>query len=506
MKVLIGGEWVDGYLDEALFGTRVRIEVMTWRRHQRLDDVYWPRSASVRNVASYVRKVGPREVVRKIRSRLAERARNDRYFVSGCGRVMESGPDASLSEGTMVEFLAPCHAAGMERVVLDERLVRAATVADQPGVTVLDAAALDAGDVRGWRPESGSDLDAGAVERLLADARGGTSKRHDLVRRGDVVTEFRQIAAPEQDAEVLPTASMFGLGNYAKTIIMPSVEPLVRMEAIHEIDPLQIGNEPAAGPRWDTLPSFREDERPDLVFIASFHHSHTDLALEAARRGAKVLIEKPAATTRSQIDLLDELLTTSDAVVHLGFHRRWLPFNDWIHEDLGTKIGDPIDYYCLVYEEPVPTLHWYGWPNSRTRLTSNGCHWIDHFLFLNGYPEIVEKSVVVAANGTLTVMMEADNGAVFSMTLTDIGSARLGVRDHVECRHGSGTVTFSGSGTYESESATKVLRRKRLPALVGHRIMYERIVTDMLAGQPGETTTTALAAARLCLELEESIS
>lgn len=49
---------------------------------------------------------------------------------------------------------------------------------------------------------------------------------------------------------------MFGLGNYAKTQIIPNVGDRVKIEAVHEIDPTQLG-------RLDELP-WRVSTAPHL--------------------------------------------------------------------------------------------------------------------------------------------------------------------------------------------------------------------------------------------------
>ena len=81
---------------------------------------------------------------------------------------------------------------------------------------------------------------------------------------------------------------------------------------------------------------------------------------------------------------------------------------------------------------PLPKLHWYSWPNSGSRLLSNGCHWIDYFLFLNAFSPVTNYSLKVAKNGDSNVFVELENKAVFTMVLTDLGSSRLGVREHIK--------------------------------------------------------------------------
>lgn len=511
MKLFINGVWQTNYLDEALRPNHVRIKVHTWSRHQTLDSVYIVRKASVSSLIGYIAKVGAKEVVRKIRSRYAERNRNVRWFCSGRGEVVEAGQGAKFQVGQAVFFLAPAHVGGMERVVLSEQLVRSAdTEATNHGCKVLDAEPLlDIDKVAGWNIDSGRLLQSAEVDRLLSLAVQSWDKavvvNVDTSEPSPVAERHKRVVQPQEVEAGKPSAIIFGLGNYAKTIIIPSVESQLRIETIYELDPLQIGAKASDAITWDTSPVFRDDDRADVVFVAGYHHTHVALAVEALKRGATVLIEKPAATTMEQVQCLRKAMDSSKKPVNIGFHRRYLPFNALLKEDLQVKNGEAVDYYCIVFEEPLPQLHWYGWPNSKTRLTSNGCHWIDHFLFINGFPKIVSQSVISSKRGTLIVGLEAENGAVFSMTLTDEGSARIGVQDHVECRANGRTVTMTNSSVYVAEDQQKVTRKLRVPSLTAHRTMYATLVKNMLANRFDDSSHTALQAAIVCLELEADL-
>jgi predicted dehydrogenase len=511
MNVFLDNSWHDNYLDEALRSGHVRIKVQQWSRHQTLDNVYVVRKAGIHSLLGYVAKVGLVEVMRKIRSRYAERTRNVRWFCSGEGEILEVGAGSSWQVGDRVVFLAPSHTGGMERVVLAEGLIRSAEKVQSHGKHgVLDAQPLpDIERVAGWTYDSGRVLELAQVERLLGEAAQSwqnATEIHPMNAEASPVLERRKrLVKPEDATDKRPTAMIVGLGNYAKTIILPSVQSQLRVETIFELDPLQMGASPPDAMTWDTSPVLREGDKADVVFIAGYHHTHTPLALEAIRRGAAVLIEKPAATTMEQVVALRKAMEESKRPVNIGFHRRFLPFNDYLKTDLAVSAGQPIDYACIVFEEPLPELHWYGWPNSKTRLTSNGCHWIDHFLFINGFPKITSQSVKAAKQGTLVVMLEAENGAFFSMTLLDVGSARLGVQDHVECRTKGRTVTITNALSYIAEDNQKIIRKARIPGLLAHRRMYSALVKNMLVNQFDDNSHSALQAAEICLQLEATL-
>jgi len=125
MFVLTGGHWTDGYLDEHRDPGTCRVQVSAWLRLRRIDDLYFVPGRDWRRVSNYVREIGTRQVWRKIRSRLAERGRNEKVLAVGAGRIVEPGAGQTLAAGTPVLFVAPCHPVAIERMVLPPGLVRA---------------------------------------------------------------------------------------------------------------------------------------------------------------------------------------------------------------------------------------------------------------------------------------------------------------------------------------------------------------------------------------------
>src|SRR5690606_34754158 len=252
----------------------------------------------------------------------------------------------------------------------------------------------------------------------------------------------RTESAPAEGAEdPRPAALLLGYGQHARTVVLPAVRRYLRVARIHEIDPV-----PSGGARlpvaWSTTPHLGREPDPSryrAAFIATYHHTHAPLAAEALARGLYAVVEQPLATDHRQLDRRLERLDRSGPRLYAAFQRRYHPFNDLALRDLGAAPGDPISYHCIVYEHPLPSRHWYAWPNTRSRILSNGCHWIDHFLHLNGYADPVRAQVHCSSAGVANCSVELRNGAYFTMVLADNGSGRRGVRDYVELRAGTRT-------------------------------------------------------------------
>jgi len=442
---LLDGRWRDGFLDPArcLGSSRIAVEVFV--NIAAVDDLYFAHSPDWRLLWNYTRTVGITATVRKTMSRHQERLRNQTFVSVGIGTVVEADPTAAVPEGTRVAFVAPRHPRCVERVVLADVLLRPVTqdwALSPTGMVHLglpdDVERASAERLAGWSPWSEKPLGAeevrealDTVEPLCRTALSAPGRRRFAT--GSPVAEVRSGAATNR-GQGRPSAVLFGYGNYAKTAVLPGVREHLEVTRIHEIDPVQIGRLSRRPDwAWDTSGQARPGTRHDVWLIAGYHHTHAPLALAALEAGAVAVVEKPLATT---IEDAASLVAALDGGGRLFgcFQRRYSPFNQWARTDLGVEAGQPISAFSIVYEVPLPARHWYRWPSSRSRLTTNGCHWIDHFLYLNDFAPVRHRQVFAAGDDDVIVAVELVNGAVFSMTLTSRGSPRTGLENHVELR------------------------------------------------------------------------
>ncbi len=513
MHILINDDWENGFLDYAIGDDQCRIKVCLWEVLAPISDAYFSPSRNWRIVANYVREIGFRQVIRKIWSRLGETKRNQKFLSCGAGVVVDSR-SAQYRPGDAVVFIAPFHPKCVERIVLPKELLAAtdssAFVEDKIYFKQrTDDVENELGVLAGWAPEAGISLAGFQIQRALlivAERVAATDWHLHLqltLRPSTPVTERVDTNRP---SEIGLKAVLFGYGHYAKTNIIPNLQGSIRLAGIHEIDPCQIGKATNSRDYYvDSCPRIRDVEDFDICLIASHHHTHASLSADALRRGACVVSEKPIATTTEDLDRLLDALSNSTGKYFCGFHKRYSPLNDYAQRDL-CRGKEPISYYCIVHEAKLPALHWYRWPNSRSRLVSNGCHWIDHFLFLNDFSDVVASNVWQSTTGDCTVALQLANGASFSMVLTDLGSSRLGVEDHVELRANDVTVRIRNNSEYVAENSQKILRRLSVNRASSYLRMYREIFRRIQEGTVGDTLRMVDVSGRIVLELEEALA
>ncbi len=435
--------------------------------------------------------------------------------------MIESPVGGKYVPGQEVLFVAPCHPACVERLVLPEMLLGACVepeVIDSPDhVRYFSLGSVETASgrwwrtIQGWTASSGIDLTPSLADSLLSAARrtvrdlDWTSAQTLPTSPAGEVLERSAATSHAASSHGKRRAILFGLGNYAKMMAAPSMSPYCRLEAIHEVDPATMPRNKSGPILWDTCPHLRPDEHCDVCLIAGFHHTHAPLAIAAMRRGAAAVVEKPVATTQEQLAGLLEELHQGRGRLFSCYQKRYHPFNQRAYADLGVAPGDPISYHCIVYEVPVPRLHWYRWPASGSRILSNGCHWIDHFLHLNTRGQVTSYHLALGPGETVNCSVSLDSGAMFTMVLTEFGSSRLGVRDYVELRTQNATVSMIDGCEYRSETSRRVIGRRRVHRYAAHRAMYAEIGRKIVAGEPGDSVASVERSAGLILTLEHAL-
>jgi hypothetical protein len=503
MRVLNDEKWQGGFLDYYRSDREYRVQVLAWKNLDKIDDMYFIRPNSLRLIWNYLHKVGPVAVMQKILSRKSEKLRNEKYISCGIGEVVQCPVSGKFTVGDLVVFVAPNHPKCVERVVLPEELLEGLDSERLPferKESILYVPISEEGHTRHWKTIRGWNIHSGVQlsDKMVSEAKATAWKSLQETDWSQAVS--LRIDSPTNVQEVKESDSypkrgkdkrgavLYGYGNYAKMTIIPYVSKAVPVKCAHEVDPTQIPRmEPNTIDRWDTAPCPRLDESYGVYFIAGFHHCHAPLAVHALKKGACAVVEKPIAVNEVQLNELVQAMQNSNGKLFSCFQKRYLPFNDMARKDMGLKEGDPVHYHAIVYEVPLPALHWYRWPNSRSRVMSNGCHWIDHFLFLNDFCDMENYNVFTAHNGSLNCSLELINGALFTMTLTEQGSERLGVQDHVELRANGVTVRMVNDSKYTSENLSRIIRKSRINKRHAYKIMYNMITNKIVRNEPGES-------------------
>lgn len=519
MKVFVGKKWRDGFLDYYRSPNEYRLKVLAFKNLEKLEDVYHVRPKSLRLLWNYFPVVGPGGMFRKTWSRIREERRNEKYVSCGIGKIIEAAEDGRFKNGDVVGFIAPLYSKTVERIVLPEQLLfyveGSLPQFSEDAILYLPHEKANNKEsnwwdsMRGWSIYSGIPITPEMQEEFRKGAQE-TLRNADWQKARRLATDIND--KPQEIKGKLPNlkpekkiGALFGYGNYAKINIIPYSKPYVHVKTVHEIDPTQILLESSIE-RWDASPVHRENENHNVYFIASYNHTHAPLAVEALSKRAIVVMEKPIATSYEQLDRLEQAIKKNNGKIFIGFQKRYSVFNDYVRKDLNIKPGDPIDYHCVVFEIIQPKFFWYNWPNSLSRLFSNGCHLVDHFLYLNEYSEPTNIELDAVDDGTVNVWIELKNGAIFTMAFSEKGSSRVGPRDHIELKTLGHNVRITDATRYFAENEKRILRKKRVWKTESYKRMYKTIGRKIVNDEQGDSLHSIITSAKTMLEIEDKLT
>jgi len=125
-----------------------------------------------------------------------------------------------------------------------------------------------------------------------------------------------------------------------------------------------------------------EDPDVDAVVIATRHHLHAPLAIEAARRGKAVFVEKPLALTLEDCRAVVDAVTASGTVLTVGFNRRFAPLAGRARQEL-VDVAGPATAVYRINAGALPPNHWLLDPvHGGGRIVGEGCHFFDLLCWL----------------------------------------------------------------------------------------------------------------------------
>lgn len=481
--------------------TEALVSVSEWLVKESVKEQYIEHPRSFWLLWNYYRRIGVVKVITKLKSRFYEKERNNKVAGLFIGYILDAPIGGDLEKGSFVLCFASNHSANSNIHVLNKHFIvmvpNDKCIKPRSGLSISPQLRK----FISWTRFSGNDLNElelkQAIENYICDA---ATPAMVSQRPTEVYASKLERSGEKSDK---PNAVLFGLGNYAKTSILPNIKRNINLQRVHELDPDQLKFlQKRKDISLDTSATPCENLKFDVWFIAGFHHTHSDLAIEALKQGACAVIEKPLVTTMSQYDQFNRQINESENPrFYACFHKRYSELHDLFIRDLKDDSACPVDMHCIVYEIPLPINHWYNWPNSGSRLISNGCHWLDYFMFLNSYSNVIDIKKWIPRGDDMTVQVMLENGAYFSMSLTDTGSQRLGVRDYIELRAAGTTFTMTDGDRYTAENRSRIFSKARINPLAAYSRMYSKISQDIANNGTGDDKLS-LRSTKLMLDLE----
>lgn len=491
----------------------ILIKNIKWVYFQPIKDQYVERKFSLSLLFNYIKKIGIKWVLIKIKSRYNEKERNKKYFGIGTGFIEKAPLNSKFNYNDSVVFFAPNNSINYSFLVLNKIFVEKYTdIIEEPisfEEILKSREYIFLSSYASWSSFSGNVLADFEISNSLNIIKR-TIKETDFSRNIDNGIEYVDKFFNSQNfinSKKKPSAVLFGYGNYAKTAILPNIKKYINLKRVHEIDIDQL-QDLFNQNKYElfTSPFAELDKKFDVWFIAGYHHTHSNLAITALNSGSYAVIEKPLSTNTYDFKNFYDLVSKSEiSKFFICFHKRYSSFNKYINLDLNIIDNSPVDMHCIVYEIPLPSNHWYNWKNSGSRVISNACHWIDYFMFLNSYSDVIEYKVWNPKEREISIELLLSNNSILNLSLTDKGSERIGVRDYIELRKDKVTVKIIDGAKYESENDHKVLRKISVNPLESYTNMYKSISKKIYFNENGDNISS-LKSSEITIKIEKLLN
>jgi predicted dehydrogenase/threonine dehydrogenase-like Zn-dependent dehydrogenase len=241
-------------------------------------------------------------------------------------------------------------------------------------------------------------------------------------------------AKPAADGQV--RIAVVGAGGYAKGMHLPLLAAMqdVRLRAIVSRN----GHNAAAAARQYgadvASTSYEEvlaDPQVDAVLIATRHHLHAGMCLQALQAGKHVLVEKPMVLTADelrQVSALYEAGATAPGILLTGFNRRFSPYARRLREIVEGR-SNPMLINYRMNAGYIPLDHWVHGPEGGGRNLGEACHIYDLFTFLtNSRVTSVKATAITPATGyysqsdNFVATLGFEDGSVANLVYTALGS------------------------------------------------------------------------------------
>jgi predicted dehydrogenase/threonine dehydrogenase-like Zn-dependent dehydrogenase len=241
--------------------------------------------------------------------------------------------------------------------------------------------------------------------------------------------------------------ALVGAGGFAKGMHLPNLHSLKGLCHLSAVMSRSGHNAAATARRWGATyctTDFQEvlaDKDIDAVIIATRHHLHASMALEALRAGKHVLLEKPLALSSDELQAIGRFFEEASRasqpppILLTGFNRRFSPHTQRIRESL-AKRSNPMIIDYRMNAGHLPSDHWTLGPEGGGRNLGEACHIYDLFTYLTGarvtgvhVSAITPTTAYYRSNDNFTASISFDDGSIANLTYTALGS-----KDHAKER------------------------------------------------------------------------
>jgi predicted dehydrogenase/threonine dehydrogenase-like Zn-dependent dehydrogenase len=245
-----------------------------------------------------------------------------------------------------------------------------------------------------------------------------------------------------------------------------------------------------------------DDPEINAVVITTPHSTHAVLTARALSAGKAVLVEKPLALTRDELNSVVQARNTSSAFFQVGFNRRFAPMIAALCRHL-APLSSPKNVLMRINAGQLAADSWQREPDEGNgRILGELCHFVDLARFLIGVPIVAVRAdaarLVRGLCEDVTVAIRFSDGSLCTLVYTALGDPAYS-KERIECYAGGTVAAIDNFRMLEIVANGSVRRQSsRLKQDKGHQGELDAFVTAVVenTGAPvpeAEIVETSLA-------------
>lgn len=232
--------------------------------------------------------------------------------------------------------------------------------------------------------------------------------------------------------------AVVGAGSFAKAVHLPNLRQLSSTYRVKAVVSATGSNAKNTATQFDVdyattdFQDVLDDPDIDAVLICTRHHLHAKQAIQAAKAGKAVLLEKPMALNQDELEEISEALSKHPVPFMVGFNRRFSPAAVRAKEILISR-QTPMMISYRMNAGYIPPTHWTQTEQGGGRIVGEACHVFDLFSYLTdsvavefSVSSIRPTSEHVLASDNVSVALRYGDGSLAILLYTSLGTADFG--------------------------------------------------------------------------------
>ncbi len=230
--------------------------------------------------------------------------------------------------------------------------------------------------------------------------------------------------------------AFIGLGNYAKSVLLPAVVKAgdVTLTTVVTSTCISAGHAGAkhgfSAIATDPAAVFA-DPQTDAVFIATRHDTHASLAAAALRAGKNVFCEKPLALDHEGLMDVVAAAERAPGILTVGFNRRFAPLLVKAKAELVPRTG-PLVMLYRINAGSIPADSWIQREEGGGRIIGEVCHFVDALTFLSDSLPVEAHAIAASSQpDAVSILIRFADGSTGTILYSSLGDVSL-PKEYVE--------------------------------------------------------------------------